>query len=304
MNSTRIVVGWAAVLGTVPYLALKFAWLAGSSVGVLDVQAFDVPSVVALNALTAAMDVVAIVVALAFTYPWGLRVPALLVLVPIWVGTGFLAPIVLLLPMAGFAAGAPPPDPVLASWVQPMVYTSFGWQGLMLMIAFVLYARVRWPWVFQVERLAVRRVPVVLGDAGAVVGVVAVVLLLTGGTAIGVVQGLMAIPAVAGVVVLVHGVRCRFWVPVVVTWLGAGALFSWGMWGLLNSMAGTALSNGELPLGIVAASVAGLLIGLGSLVLLSGYRTATAAPIAEVGDAEVRHSTERTATGIPGPGSR
>jgi hypothetical protein len=166
MNSTRLIVGWAAVLGTVPYLALKFAWLAGSTVGVVDVQAFAVPSVVALNAVTAAMDLVAVVVALAFTYPWGQRVPALLVLVPIWVGTGFLAPIVVLLPMTGVSLGAAPADPVLASWVQPVVYAGFGWQGLMLMIAFVLYARERWPWVFQVDRVGVRRLPLVLGDVG------------------------------------------------------------------------------------------------------------------------------------------
>jgi len=276
MTSTRLIVGWAAVLGTLPYLALKAAWLAGSTVGVLDVPAFADPSVTALNAITAAMDLVAIVVALAFTYPWGQRVPALLVLVPIWVGTGFLAPIVFLLPMTGLSLGAAPADPVLASWVQPVVYTGFGWQGLMLMIAFVLYARVRWPWVFRVDRVGVRVLPVVLGDLGAALGAVAGVLLLWGGSAADVVQGLMAVLAAGGVVVLVHGVRCRFWAPVVVTWLGAGSMFSWGMWGLLNNLTGTALSNGEVPPVTVAAAAAGLLIGLGSLLSLSGSGTGRA----------------------------
>jgi hypothetical protein len=80
----------------------------------------------------------------------------------------------------------------------------------------------------------------------------------------------MAVLAACGVVVLVHGVRCRFWAPVVVTWLGAGSMFSWGAWGLVNGLARTALSNDVVPPVTVAATAAGLLIGLGSLVLLSG----------------------------------
>ena len=54
---TRRVIGWAAVLGTLPYLALKAAWLAGSTIGVVDTTTFADGSVFVLNAVTAAMDV-------------------------------------------------------------------------------------------------------------------------------------------------------------------------------------------------------------------------------------------------------
>lgn len=76
MNGVRLFVGWAAVLGTLPYLAL-------------------------------------------------------FILVPVWVGTGFLVPIAALLPAMDFSGT----QPFLESWVQPLVYGGFAWQGVMLAAA-------------------------------------------------------------------------------------------------------------------------------------------------------------------------
>lgn len=274
--SLRRIVGWAAVVGTLPYLALKFAWLTGSTVGVIDTALFDDHSILVLNAVTAGMDLTAIVIALAFTYDWGQRLPAFLILAPIWVGTGFLVPILLLLPMSGLALGTAQEDPFLESWVQPMVYTGFGWQGLMLTIAFVLYARVRWPWVFQVERVRARRISVVLGDLGAVLAAVAGVESLIVGSMADQLIGVLALLAAVGAVVLMHGVRTRFWVPVAVAWVGAGALFAWGGWAVVNQVGRTALSGGGgVPVFQLAAMVGGGLIGIGSLILLSGHASAT-----------------------------
>lgn len=59
---------------------------------------------------------------------------------------GFLAPIVLLVPFAAFTSGdlAGEAGP-LRSWVYPFVYGGFAVQGLLLSVAFVLYAAGRWP---------------------------------------------------------------------------------------------------------------------------------------------------------------
>lgn len=65
-----------------------------------------------------------------------------------WVGTGLLAPIVLIVPLQllvgtsspGEAAGPPP----IAEWVFAMVYAGFIWQAVFLLTGFVLYARSRW----------------------------------------------------------------------------------------------------------------------------------------------------------------
>jgi hypothetical protein len=56
------------------HLALLI-WLAGG-VGVADAQMMREPSMVALNAATAGMDLVAIALAIAFTHAWGMRIPA------------------------------------------------------------------------------------------------------------------------------------------------------------------------------------------------------------------------------------
>lgn len=258
-GALRLVVGYAAVLGTLPYLALKGAWLSGSGIGVLDRSRFEGTSMYVLNTVTAGMDLVAIVVALAFTHSWGLRVPAWLVLVPIWVGTGLLAPIALATPIAGIgsvvAAGgddaATTTSAFLEPWVQPMVYAGFAWQGVTLIVAFVLYARTRWTEVFitrtaDVVRGATHSVQVVLANGAAVLafGVAALHLAWASGGTVGLsaeavaargwtsylvegIYALMALAAALGILALVHrrGGE-RLWVPLAVTWLGAGAVFA------------------------------------------------------------------------------
>ena len=92
------------------------------------------------NSVTVLMDAAVIVLALLLTRPWGLRVPAWLLALPVWVATGLLAPI-----MAGFpvqlavdALGGPANttaadgEPFLDVWVFGVVYTGFIVQGLTL----------------------------------------------------------------------------------------------------------------------------------------------------------------------------
>ena len=139
----------ATVLVCLPYTLLKVAWVAGWSVGV-SVDGFTDTTRVA-NAVTAGLDLGAILLAVMFVAPWGRRVPAFLVAFPAWVGTGLLAPVVL-----GFLVGTPlqlltgganpfTGDDAVSPWVFGLVYGGFVLQAVLLLPGFVLYARDRWP---------------------------------------------------------------------------------------------------------------------------------------------------------------
>ncbi|MFG2091925.1 hypothetical protein ACGFIS_37420, partial [Spirillospora sp. NPDC048824] len=71
---------------------MKVLWLAGFMVGVPEDSAVREGSFVAANAVTLVLDAVGLLLALTFACRWGRRVPAWPLLVPIWVGTGLLAP--------------------------------------------------------------------------------------------------------------------------------------------------------------------------------------------------------------------
>lgn len=64
----RLLVGWAAIASALPYLTLKLLWLGGATVGITDAAFAGDPKMFGLNLFTLVMDVVAIGLALAFTY--------------------------------------------------------------------------------------------------------------------------------------------------------------------------------------------------------------------------------------------
>ncbi|MGW5679973.1 hypothetical protein ACWEV4_33705, partial [Streptomyces sp. NPDC003860] len=90
-----------AIASCFPYLALKVAWIAGSPIGIpsgsslLDEDKRAL--LIGVNAVTVLMDAAVIVLALVLTRTRGHRVPAPLLVFPMWVATGLLTPI-----MAGF----------------------------------------------------------------------------------------------------------------------------------------------------------------------------------------------------------
>ncbi|MFC6934739.1 hypothetical protein ACFQHO_33330 [Actinomadura yumaensis] len=157
----RLAICWAAVAVCVPYLTLKAIWIAGGNVGLTGADRGEMHegSVVAANVVTAAMDLAGAAVALAFTYRWGRRIPAWLVLVPIWVGTGLLAPFAVGLPLGllvqAIAGGSPVPasgdGDALHTWVFAVVYGGFVLQAVLLLAAFTLHARTRWPELFELR---------------------------------------------------------------------------------------------------------------------------------------------------------
>ena len=139
---------WISAACCLPYLVLKVAWTAGLPVGITDRSVLHGHGWAAANALMAAIELAGLLLVLALTRPWARRVPAWLLLFPVWVGTGLLFRVV-----AGTALMALFARPSQASggslggfqpWVFVMVYASFAGQGAALAIAFACYVRARW----------------------------------------------------------------------------------------------------------------------------------------------------------------
>jgi hypothetical protein len=245
----RVVACFGAIAATVPYLTLKVAWLAGSSVGTVGhgmAEMRDMRHVVG-NVLTVGMDLAAIVVALAFTCRWGQRLPAWLVLVPIWVGTGLLAPIAVGVPLGlvvqGFVGGSPTAsDNGLWDWVYAIVYGGFTLQAIMLVAAFLLYARARWADVFRMRTKDLRMVRPLLADVAAVVAIgygLFQVVWAVGSDSVAVqtvaqktfwvAQGLLSVAGAGGLLALVHRWG-RVLLLLGATWVGAGVMFASGLY--------------------------------------------------------------------------
>lgn len=285
------VLGVLTAAATLPYLALKTIWLAGGTAGVRDGALLADPSVRALNGVTLVLDLLVVALAILLTVDAGLRLPAWTLLLPIWVGTGFLLPMaVAILPstlVGSLGADTGPFEP----WVQPMVYGGFAVQGLGLAIAFALYAARRWGEVVA----APAAVPPglwpllrVLVGGGVAAAALSGALHLAGGLVSGSGDGvLMALAkagfAAAGAVGVLHlarGPGGHRWTAAVAAWIGTGAMFAWGLWSAALTMADTALAAPD-PIG-GPADLAGLLAGLAlataALAALSGSTMDAGAP--------------------------
>ncbi|MFD5143337.1 hypothetical protein [Streptomyces sp. NPDC058401] len=284
----------AAIAATVPYLTLKTAWLAGSHLGIPDGSVLlepGSPFFTVLNGLSLVMDSSVVLLVLVLTRPWGLRVPAWLLVLPVFIATGLLTPIVLgfpgqlLLRVGGLgpdetAQAAQPP--FLDPWVFNVVYPGFIIQAIALTGLFVPYARERWGRSWQGVLGA--RLPsptgVVAGAAAAVAAVVAAMHLYWafGGTAghnadqiaqyssdagaVSFVHALCALTAAAGAVLLARGGERRAWWPLVIAWTGSAATLCWGMW-MMTAVLGGDPGPGERPTTATQLIYAGqMIVGL------------------------------------------
>lgn len=298
----RFVIGYGAIVCALPYLALKIIWLTGGQLGVANPALMR--DLATLNLVTALMDVVYIGIVLAFTHEWGLRIPAWLLLPPMWVASGLLARFVVAVPIVtisqAFAVGStrvPPGGPV-EPWVYAVVYSGFTGMGVGLMCAFALYAHARWSAVFGSGPLAGRldvHVPLAIIAALMAVAGSAVHLAWAFGGTIGLrpdlaagrtlssyvlnaIDAAMGIGAASGILLMVLGRDRRIpYRAAVVTaaWIGSGFLFAWALWHLINVLGETALVRDRVE-GMALINVlsllrllAGLLIGLLSLFLLA-----------------------------------
>jgi hypothetical protein len=301
----RLVIGYGAIVCALPYLALKIIWLTGGQLGVANPALMH--DLATLNIVTALMDVVYIGIVLAFTHEWGLRIPAWLLLPPMWVASGLLARFVVAVPIVtisqAFAMGSirvPPGGPV-EPWVYAVVYAGFTGMGVGLMFAFALYAHARWSAVFRSGAHAVRlgatravHLPVAIIAALMAVAGSAVHLAWAFGATIGVradlaagrtlssfvlnaIDAAMGISAASGILLMVLSTdrRIPYRAVVTFTWIGSGFLFAWALWHLINVLGETALVRDRVQ-GMALINVlsllrllAGLLIGLLSLLLLA-----------------------------------
>lgn len=312
LSRTRVVFGYGAVACALPYLALKLTWLLGGTLGTTDPSIMQDRSMMALNAGTAGMDLVGIGLALAFTHSWGQRIPAWLLLPPMWVATGLLSRFVIWVPITGILAaldstslpqarGGP-----VQSWVYALVYVEFAGLGIGLLAGFVLYARARWTELFQAgaavsARGATHDLQVPLANATALLASAASLLHLvwalgvpiglspstTGpslsGRMINVIDAAMMLAASAGVLGLVHRLRpsMPFSAALALAWTGSGSMFGWGLWPLVNVLAGTALMRAASGLALVnlvhlLSVLLGLTMGLVLLMVVAERRAAAA----------------------------
>jgi hypothetical protein len=310
MRVARLIAGYGAILFMLPYLALKVAWLGGNPIGFHDESLVGKPGMVAANAISFGMDFVAVGLALTFAHHWGLRVPAWMVLFPMWVASGFLAPAVVVVPITIITrAVAVNPTPsttaMLEPWVGRMVSASFAGQGAALIVAFVLYVRTRWADLLRSTNAATvgatHSVQVMLANVAALMAVTAGGLHLVwafGGNAglsrraisertaqfylLNGIWGLMSIAGAAAILATVHH-WCRrvpFSLLLALTWIGAGSMFAWGLWTLMLVLPGITLgpraADGMALYNCLAfvKFTAGMLIGLVTVVLLAERQAA------------------------------
>ena len=295
----------ATIAACVPYLSIKLAWLSGSTVGWSDPEEAKSSALYVGNAISMGMEVMAVLVVLAFTFPWGRRVPAWLVLTPMWIAAGLLAPIALAVPAGSVLQLLFSSQPLVDSdgglhgWVYGMVYTGFTLEGLGLLAAFVLYARDRWTDVFTVRTRdvpegATHPLQVLLARTGSVFAVVfaAVQLFWAFGGSAGLnadqlerqgpvqqtLAGVTALLALLGAAALLAIVGRaarprRLVVPLAGAWVGAAATFAWSCYLLVVVISqpgglgsdSTAGANLTLLCGLLA----GLLLGVTGAVLLA-----------------------------------
>jgi hypothetical protein len=250
---------WISAICCLPYLVLKVAWTVGTPVGITDRSVLDSKGWAAENAVMAVIQLVGLALVLALTRPWARRVPAWLLLFPVWVGTGLLFEVVVGAVLVGVFSPASQASSGgtdfggFQPWVFVMVYSAFAGQGVALAIAFACHVRARWGRLLGEltgEVVARRTVRVRswpenhLAEMAEAVAVMAVAVAVfswywaaggsfgLSGAKPGPSWGLQA-SGVAGAVVAVVGLlglagrwghQMRFWLPAALIWVGSGAL--------------------------------------------------------------------------------
>lgn len=244
----RIGLAAVAVLASMPYLILKAHWLLGGTVGLSNDEIATDPTMEVANLLTAGMEAVGAALAVLLIYPIGRRIPALLLQVPMFVGTGLLGGILVLVPTqllftsqgTESSSGGAPSGPI-EPWVYTMVYGGFMLLGLSLLTIFAGYAWQRWVvpggWT---TRLAIlppalvrsRSIAVAHGVFMVAVCVVGARVMASGDLLGGhdLVAIVMALMCLAGLTALAYGRpgRVRAYVPLVMAYVGSAAVAAWG----------------------------------------------------------------------------
>jgi hypothetical protein len=272
-----VAAAWISAVCCLPYLVLKVVWTACVPVGITDRSVLGSRGWVAGNALMAVIELAGLLLVLALTRRWARRLPAWLLLFPVWVGTGLLFRVAVGAVLMGLFARPSQAGGGLGGfqpWVFVMVYAGFAGQGAALAIAFACYLRARWGRLLgeRTGEVVARRTARVrswpqnhlAGLAEAVAGLAAAAAAVFCYRAAGGSFGLSAAQPhpswalqasrVAGAVIAVAGLLClagtwgqrtRFWLPAALAWVGSGSLAAFdGLELLLGQlMSGTGASG-------------------------------------------------------------
>ncbi|WP_326557246.1 hypothetical protein [Micromonospora sp. NBC_01796] len=254
------VAAYGAVFAMAPYFVMKVYWtIDGLRGGGLHEGAWSHLNWATINGLTVAMSGLAMLLGLALAQRWGLRVPGWLILLPGWIGMGFLVPMIPVIPFLALVStdtGATAAEAQMTAWEIGLLSVSFAGFALGLAIAAPVYAVRRWPDGLvgagvpgrpgvrvTVARLAAALclalgLPQLFWALGGTIG-------LNGATLDGRDAQWHLLTANSGVWAL--GAAWSAWtltrntgrVPLLLSWLASGFLFAWGSWKAVFSFAVT-----------------------------------------------------------------
>jgi hypothetical protein len=271
-----------------PYFILKIFWtLDGLRGGGLHEGAWSHLDWAVVNGLTVVMSGLAMLVGLALAQPWGLRLPAWLMLLPAWIGMGFLVPMIPLIPVLALIAdtGGTGTEAPMSAGETAAVSVSFAGFALGMAIAAPVYAVRRWPGAFSggaVPRAGLRvtlarlaaalcvtlGLPELFWALGGTTGLNGAALagrdvrwhVLTANSAVWVLGAALVVWALT---------RRASWVNVLLSWLASGFLFAWGSWKAVFSFAVTPeFPSPEQPWVVAVQNHFGALAGLLILVVV------------------------------------
>lgn len=292
----RRISGYGAVIAVTPYLLIKIVWTFGLF---LPTEQMGDASWRIINLVTAVLAAIGILLAMAFCRPWGERLPAWLVALPIWVGTGLLVPMLLIAPVLGPAAIIRDQEAGAAYfWVfeQVFVIISLFGIGIFLPLALAGYAMTRWPEALtgttdykelpgntlQLQNILARIVA-----AGCILlGIIKVFWGLGGSFGIdpttmgerdvwwhmlSLSTGVWSFAGAWGILVIVSRRGSRWFLPpMIAAWISSGALFSNNLYSALSSVRLDAPPSPEYPLAWLLTTQAGIVLGviMGIIILL------------------------------------
>lgn len=288
--------GYGATIAVMPYLLIKIAWTLGLF---LPTEQMNDISWRSINAATVVLATVGILLALAFSRSWGERLPVWMVILPVWVGTGLLIPMILLAPVLGPAAMTRDMAAGAANfWVyeQTFVMISLIGVGICLPFAFVGYAKTRWPEALSGsidhEKLSghTRKLQITLARlvvAGCILLGIIKLFWAAGGTLgidpsmqgnrdlwwhlLSLSTGIWSFLGAWGLLVLTSRQASRkFLPPMAAAWISSGMLFSYNLFSVLSSISPNAKPSPEYPIAQVLTTEFGIILGLmmGMIILL------------------------------------
>jgi hypothetical protein len=281
--------GNGAAIAITPYLLIKIVWTIGlflpnEEMGDLNWRI--------INAVTAVLAAIGILLAMAFSRPWGERLPAWLVALPIWVGTGLLVPMVLIAPILGPAAMIRDQETGAADfWIYEQIFVmiSLIGIGILLPLALAGYAKSRWPEALRgttyYKELPghTRHLQITLARIIAVgcvlLGVVKIYWAIGGTYAINssniggrdvwwhlltLSMGVWSLIGAWGILVIVtrRGSK-KFLLPMAAAWISSGGLFSNNLYSALSSVRLGASATPEYPLAWLLTTQLGIILGVG-----------------------------------------